>query len=88
MGFLGLASLLMVRSIARGPTRDSASDSQTNLTMTREDNDGRWPATDSVSLPSNHLASEPSLRDELADMVRDDPDAAANVLRRWISAAS
>jgi flagellar biosynthesis/type III secretory pathway M-ring protein FliF/YscJ len=30
----------------------------------------------------------PSLHDELAEMVRDDPDAAADVLRRWISAAS
>ncbi len=30
----------------------------------------------------------PSLRDELADIVRDDPEVAANVLRNWIASAS
>jgi flagellar M-ring protein FliF len=88
MGFLGLVSLLMVRSIARGPTRDSASDSQANLTITREDSDGQWSAPNSATLQANRSTRQPSLRDELVDMVRDDPDAAANVLRRWISAAS
>ena len=30
----------------------------------------------------------PSLRDELADIVREDPDAAAAILRSWIGAAT
>jgi flagellar biosynthesis/type III secretory pathway M-ring protein FliF/YscJ len=29
----------------------------------------------------------PSLRDELAEVVRDDPDVAVNVLRNWIASA-
>jgi len=89
MGFLGLVSLLMVRSITRGrPTRNSASDSEATLTINAEDDDGQWPTHNSARLHGNRSATAPSLRDELADMVRDDPDAAANVLRRWISAAS
>ena len=31
--------------------------------------------------------SGPNLRTELTDMVREDPDAAANILRTWISNA-
>jgi len=86
MGFLGLASLLMVRSIARGrPPRGPANDSGDNLTM--EVNDREWSTDNSSPARRNRSASAPSLRDELVDMVRDDPDAAANVLRRWISAA-
>ena len=30
----------------------------------------------------------PSLRDELADIVKEDPDAAVNILRTWIGNAS
>ncbi|MGC3966683.1 MAG: hypothetical protein QM775_04735 [Pirellulales bacterium] len=30
------------------------------------------------------LGSGPSLREELIDMVREDPEAAANILRGWI----
>ena len=30
----------------------------------------------------------PSLRDELVEIVRDDPDAAANILRNWIGSAN
>jgi flagellar M-ring protein FliF len=88
MGFLGLVSLLMVRSIARSPTRVSAKDSHDKLTIAREDTDGQWPTSNSARSHASRTTTEPSLRDELVDMVRDDPDAAANVLRRWISAAS
>jgi flagellar M-ring protein FliF len=30
----------------------------------------------------------PSLRDELVEIVREDPDAAANILRNWIGTAN
>jgi flagellar M-ring protein FliF len=89
MGFLGLMSLLMVRSIGRGrPPRGSASDSEATLTISPEDNDGGWPTRHSARLHTARSTAAPSLHDELAEMVRDDPDAAADVLRRWISAAS
>ena len=32
--------------------------------------------------------SGPSLRDELSDLVKEDPDAAANILRTWIGQVS
>jgi flagellar biosynthesis/type III secretory pathway M-ring protein FliF/YscJ len=34
------------------------------------------------------LSRGPSLKDELAELVREDPDAAASILRNWISNAS
>jgi flagellar M-ring protein FliF len=38
---------------------------------------------------SRHRAAQgPQLRDELADIVRDDPDAAVSILRTWIGNAS
>ena len=37
---------------------------------------------------AKRLASGPSLKDELAEMVREDPDAAASILRTWIGNAS
>jgi flagellar M-ring protein FliF len=30
----------------------------------------------------------PSLRDELSDLVKEDPDSAANILRTWIGQAN
>jgi flagellar M-ring protein FliF len=44
----------------------------------RSGNDGR---------PRLKLKKGPSLKDDLTDMVRDDPDAAAAILRTWISSA-
>ena len=32
--------------------------------------------------------SGPSLRDELSDLVKEDPDSAANILRTWIGQAN
>jgi flagellar biosynthesis/type III secretory pathway M-ring protein FliF/YscJ len=32
--------------------------------------------------------SGPSLRDELVEIVREDPDAAGNILRNWIGSAT
>ena len=34
------------------------------------------------------VKSGPSMRDELVEIVRDDPDAAANILRSWIGGAT
>jgi flagellar M-ring protein FliF len=39
------------------------------------------------SRPRLRLKKGPSLKDDLTDMVRDDPDAAAAILRTWISTA-
>jgi hypothetical protein len=37
--------------------------------------------------PKLKLKKGPSLKDDLTDMVREDPDAAAAILRTWISTA-
>lgn len=56
-----------------------------------------WPRTtriDEASAPKpaspfhERLATTNSLRDELANMVREDPDVAANILRTWIGNSS
>jgi flagellar M-ring protein FliF len=47
------------------------------------------PATPKPSSPFHErLATTNSLRNELADMVREDPDVAANILRTWIGNSS
>jgi flagellar M-ring protein FliF len=89
VGVLGLVSLLMVRSIARGGApRNSSNDPQVPLAVTDEDNNDRWASRHSPAVQRDRLGTASSLRDELAGMVRDDPDAAADILRKWISAAS
>jgi flagellar biosynthesis/type III secretory pathway M-ring protein FliF/YscJ len=50
-----------------------------------EDNEGGEFAN---SLRGRFHASGRSLRDELTELVRDDPDAAANVLQNWITEAA
>jgi len=40
--------------------------------------------TETVQRLGRFTGSGPSLRDELAELVQEDPDAAANILRTWI----
>ena len=87
MGFLGLVSLLIVRSIARSGPREPATDSRAIVSISEEENGVPWPSPAPTRTRENR-PDAPTLRDELVDIVRDDPDAAASVLRKWISAAS
>ncbi len=89
-GMIGVAlvSLLMLRSMIRsapslpestaGPMR-IASETTAEATEPKEPPKSRF---------KRKLGSGPSLRDELTDIVREDPDSAANILRGWIGNVS
>ena len=95
MSMLGLFSLLMLRgmlksSVTSSPT-PSASDAvaaadRESFDVVGEEEDEAEPAQN--QLRSRSKAGGPNLRDELAVMVKEDPDAAANVLRNWIGDAA
>jgi flagellar M-ring protein FliF len=84
MLILGLASLLMLRSMVRAlPTAPGAAPAPLPASTEREEaHEPAIPAT--ASRPKRRLGKGPSLRDELVEMVREDPDAAANILKGWI----
>jgi flagellar M-ring protein FliF len=90
LGVFGLFSLLMVRSIVRsvpGSASSTPPDRENAATQPAEDveeeTEAPQPATPQ-RLRRRKAKSGPSLRDELVEIVREDPDAAANILRSWI----
>ena len=82
---VGLAgfSLLMLRSMVRGTVVAPTPNAPEAATA-----EGETPVDESESPPAARLArfsgSGPSLRDELSELVHEDPDSAANILRTWI----
>jgi len=93
LGMVGLAmlSLLMLRSMTSSHprNRDSAvARQEENLgenddeSFSPEKNQGR------NSTPKLHWKTESSLSDDLVEIVHDDPDAAATILRNWIGKAA
>jgi flagellar M-ring protein FliF len=88
VSMMGLAtfSLVMLRSMVKSvpstaaepnaPTADGPSFS----VVTDEEDEA-----DDTPTPKRKFARGPSLKDDLAGMVREDPDAAASILRGWIS---
>ena len=90
-GMIGVAlvSLLMLRSMIRSgavAVRVNAPVRCGSPTNTRPSRPNPWKPPKSRF--KRKLGSGPSLRDELADIVREDPDAAANILRGWIGNVS
>ena len=87
MGFVGLFSLLMLRSMVRSTTPISSSAAPGPLSATNDlDNfDDDDDETDEATRQLKRRESGgPSLREELTDLVKEDPDAAANILQSWI----
>ena len=96
LGMTGVAmfSLLMLRSMVRSsptaPSPDSAeldADATPDLAIANFDDqptDGE--VTSSLRSKRRRLGG-PNLRDELSDIVKEDPDAAANILKSWIANA-
>jgi flagellar M-ring protein FliF len=92
LGAMGLVGLLVLRSILRSPPRPSLDRTETKVSpetvsFQRADE----PA--GLAGPHGRRATQPApaggvFQGELADMVRDDPNAAASVLRTWIGNAS
>ncbi|HEY5316235.1 MAG TPA: hypothetical protein VIK18_27145 [Pirellulales bacterium] len=88
---LVVVSLLMLRSLSRAqPAAVSPQASFAPQLAAQETADAAKPAA--AAKPKSRfkrkLGAGISLRDELTEMVREDPDAAANILRGWIGNAS
>lgn len=89
MIFLGLVALLMVRSVVRSipmaPAAALPAASLAAATAASEPEEEEAPA-DEATAPRlrRFTGTGRSLRDELTDLVNEDPEAAANVLRTWI----
>ena len=87
--FLGMFSLVVLRSVARSvpasPARSTAVVAGAAGTATASSPQEPEPAeTPAERRLRRFAAGGPSLRDELSELVSEDPDAAANVLRTWI----
>lgn len=83
VGTFGLAcfGLLMLRSMVRPRTTAEPVPAEINLpSPSAEDVSTKSPAPGA----KRRLETGPSLRDELGEMIRENPDAAANILRSWI----
>jgi flagellar M-ring protein FliF len=88
---LGLLSLVMLRSMVRsvpaptpaplGPAVRSEAAAPAAIGGPEPP---EAPATPAAPRPKRKFAGAPSPKDELAALVQDDPDAAANILRSWI----
>lgn len=84
LGMIGLAafSLLMLRSMIKAaPVRPGSNPNILSMTAENEEQEEAAPAAGRLARFSG---SGVSLRDELSDLVKEDPDAAANILRTWI----
>ncbi len=88
---LAMLSLLMLRSMTSSHTRNrdlAVARQEENLgehddeSSSPEKNQGR------NSIPKLHGKTESSLSDDLVEIVHDDPDAAATILRNWIGKAA
>jgi flagellar M-ring protein FliF len=95
LGMIGLVffSLLTLRSMVR--TAGAAAAEQPAASPIAAAVEAAEPEEEEASaeakpkrLKRRLAGTGPTLRDELADIVREDPDAAANILRGWIGNAS
>jgi len=94
---LGMVSLMMLRSMVRAvPAAESsrsapaAAANAASPSQAFENDDKSSPADvqEAAVKLKRRVKSGPSMRDELVEIVRDDPDAAANILRSWIGGAT
>jgi flagellar M-ring protein FliF len=94
LGIIGLVlvSLLMMRSMVRSPVVQRKSLDLPLPARTQPGEEKRVAAEHTAELPKHRLKRRVreggSLREDLVEMVREDPDAAANILRSWIGNAS
>lgn len=91
---LALFSLLVLRSIVRSlPPPERTPTGQPKLSLLAEDEgsqevEGIASNEESVDHLKRRIAKGPNLKDDLSEIVQEDPEAAANILRAWISNAS
>lgn len=91
---LGMVSLLVLRSMVRAaPVSESpraAPTATASVGSQEQEIEKASPAEvqEAVAKLKRRVKSGPSMRDELVEIVREDPDAAANILRSWIGSAT
>jgi len=89
MALFGAFSLLMVRSMVRATAPQTPPSPAGSVDApTKEEEPADDPETVERILAGNFGGDQPDLRNELTELVQQDPDAAANVLRNWIGSAS
>jgi flagellar M-ring protein FliF len=88
---LALISLVMLRSMIRSSVTPEGGDSLSQLFADQEEGEGEEGEgeEDEAEIEARlgrFARGAMSLQDEVAELVREDPDAAANILRTWIGA--
>ncbi len=82
---LGLVSLVVLRSMVRAaPGATETAPVQMRVAAEPEARTNESPESVAARRLRRFSVGGPSLRDELSEMVKEDPDAAANILRSWI----
>ncbi len=82
---LGLVSLVVLRSMVRAaPGGGETATVQMRVAAEPEARPAESPESVAARRLRRLTSGGPSLRDELSDLVKEDPDAAANILRSWI----
>jgi flagellar M-ring protein FliF len=94
LAMLGVAmfSLLVLRSVVNGKGGDTGSTPAATgpvLALQNDDPAGKTdsPTEQAEERPRLRLKKGSSMKDDLTEIVRDDPDAAADILRSWIGKA-
>jgi flagellar M-ring protein FliF len=94
LAMLGVAmfSLLVLRSVVNGKPGEPSSgaiSSAPSLTLQADEPNGASESSDApdAGKPKLRLKKGTSVKDDLVDIVKEDPDAAADILRSWIAKA-
>jgi flagellar M-ring protein FliF len=90
LGLLVLAffSLLVLRSMIRAPGMTTATTASMSTSREADQEDETSEQEAAQRQFQRFDGSGVSLRDELSDLVTEDPDTAANILRNWIGSAT
>ncbi|TWT39412.1 hypothetical protein [Blastopirellula retiformator] len=85
---VGLFALLMLRSMVNSQPDEPAMDQGIRLSAPPQMEEDEEETDISGMLKKRFTKNSPNLKDELIEMVREDPDTAAGILKNWINAAS
>ncbi|HEV2969625.1 MAG TPA: hypothetical protein VGY55_06520 [Pirellulales bacterium] len=89
---LGLVSLLVLRSVVKAMPAAALPRSEAAPVAAAPAGEAEAPPEieqqEAAARLKRRAKSGPTLRDELVEIVREDPDAAANILRNWIGSAT
>ena len=89
MALLGLVSLLMLRNMARyTPPAPATPEVEPLALPAHDEEEAEADESREKILQTRFTDGAPNVREELSEIVRDDPDAAATILRSWIGEAS